>query len=158
MRFAVPHSTPFFTSNTTHSFIQRVDSSVPLGYRSPEWPSLYWPLPIGTSQPYYLYFASDIWRFTLYWTLLFFGAMHLVVAGWACIVQWRNWKLIWVVPVVYAAIGGLEALVAGSIVGGLLGAVYQAGYFKMSTWIPFVWAFINALVLILSSFAIHGGL
>ena len=39
-----------------------------------------------------------------------------------------------------------------------LGGVYNAGYFRMSTWIPFVWALINALVLILSSFAIHGGL
>ena len=36
--------------------------------------------------------------------------------------------------------------------------VYQAGYFEMSTWIPFVWAVINTLVLILSSFAIYGGL
>jgi hypothetical protein len=39
-----------------------------------------------------------------------------------------------------------------------LGGVYQAGYFEMSTWIPFVWAVINTLVLILSSFAIYGGL
>jgi hypothetical protein len=37
-------------------------------------------------------------------------------------------------------------------------AEYQAGYFKMSTWIPFVWAVVNTLVLILSSFAIYGGL
>jgi hypothetical protein len=39
-----------------------------------------------------------------------------------------------------------------------LGGVYQAGYFEMSTWIPFIWAVINTLVLILSSFAIYGGL
>lgn len=39
-----------------------------------------------------------------------------------------------------------------------IGAVYQSGYYRMSTWIPFVWAFINTLVLILSSFAIQGGL
>jgi hypothetical protein len=36
--------------------------------------------------------------------------------------------------------------------------VYQSGYFKMSTWIPFVWGLISAVVLVLSSFAIHGGL
>ena len=54
--------------------------------------------------------------------------------------------------------GALEGLIAGSIVGGLLGGVYQSGYFEMSTWIPFVWGCINALVLILSSFAIYGGL
>lgn len=39
-----------------------------------------------------------------------------------------------------------------------IGGVYNAGYFRMSTWIPFVWALINTLVLILSSFAIQGGL
>jgi hypothetical protein len=39
-----------------------------------------------------------------------------------------------------------------------LGGVYQSGYFEMSTWIPFVWGAINAMVLILSSFAIYGGL
>jgi hypothetical protein len=39
-----------------------------------------------------------------------------------------------------------------------LGAVYIAGYFQMSTWIPFVWALINVFVLILSSFSIQGGL
>jgi hypothetical protein len=39
-----------------------------------------------------------------------------------------------------------------------LSAVYTAGYFKMSTWIPFSWGVVNALVLILSSFAMQGGL
>ena len=39
-----------------------------------------------------------------------------------------------------------------------LGGVYQSGYYKMSTWIPFIWALISAVVLVLSSFAIHGGL
>jgi hypothetical protein len=52
---------------------------------------------------------------------------------------------------------GSEMYVLG-LMNNRLGGVYNAGYFKMSTWIPFVWALINALVLILSSFAIHGGL
>jgi hypothetical protein len=46
----------------------------------------------------------------------------------------------------------------GELTCNRLGGVYQAGYFKMSTWVPFVWALVNALVLILSSFAIQGGL
>ena len=62
------------------------------------------------------------------------------------------------VPPLFAAVGALEGLIAGAIVGGLLGGVYQSGYFEMSTWIPFVWGCINAMVLILSSFAIYGGL
>jgi len=39
-----------------------------------------------------------------------------------------------------------------------LGAVYNSGSFKMSTWIPFVWSLINVLILIVSSFSIQGGL
>ncbi|OWY41655.1 integral membrane protein [Alternaria alternata] len=140
------------------SFIQRVDSAVPLGYTTPPFPSLYWPLPAGTTQSFYLYRPDDILRFTVYWTLLLVGGIHFITAIWACVVQWRNWKLIWIALPVFSFVGGVEALVAGAIVGGLLGGVYQAGYFEMSTWIPFVWAVINTLVLILSSFAIYGGL
>jgi hypothetical protein len=106
-------------TNNFYSFVQRVDSATPPGYKRPSFPSLYWPLPLGASRAYYLYHPTDIWRFTTYWTLLFYGAVHLVVAAWACIVQWRNWKLIWIAPVVYAVIGGLEGMVAGSVVGGL---------------------------------------
>ena len=47
---------------------------------------------------------------------------------------------------------------AGSIVGLILGTVYGAGYYKMSTWMPFLWGLINVLVLILASFSIQGGL
>jgi hypothetical protein len=39
-----------------------------------------------------------------------------------------------------------------------LGGVYTAGFFRMSTWIPFTWGITNALVLILASFAIQGGM
>jgi hypothetical protein len=102
-----------------HSFIQRVKSAAPLGYTTPDFPSLYWPLPVGASQSYYLYNPSDIVRFTVYWTLLLVGGIHLIVALWACITQWRNWKLIWIAPTVFVVIGGIEALVSGAIVGGL---------------------------------------
>ena len=44
------------------------------------------------------------------------------------------------------------------LIANRLGAVYNAGGFKMSTWIPFVWSLISVLVLILSSFSIQGGL
>ncbi|KAF1961711.1 hypothetical protein CC80DRAFT_488147 [Byssothecium circinans] len=140
------------------SFIQRARSSAPQGYVTPEFPSLYWPSPIRGSQHVYLYYPNDVWRFTILWTVIFFSVIHFAAAAWASVVQWRNWRLIWITPVIYVGIGSIEGFIAGSAVGGLLGGVYQAGYFTMSTWIPFVWALVNALVLILSSFAIHGGL
>ncbi|KAH0394149.1 hypothetical protein KCU89_g11665, partial [Aureobasidium melanogenum] len=79
-------------------------------------------------------------------------------AAFAMAIQWRNWKLIWLVPIVFGFIGAVEAIIAGNVVGGLLSGVYSAGYFRMSTWIPFSWGAINSLVLILSSFAIQGGI
>jgi hypothetical protein len=39
-----------------------------------------------------------------------------------------------------------------------IGAVYIAGKVAMSTWIPFIWGWINVLVIIVSSFTIQGGL
>lgn len=60
-----------------------------------------------------------MWRFTLYWTLVCVGGVHLVAATYACAVQWRNWKLIWITPVVYAVIGTIEAIIAGCVTGGL---------------------------------------
>jgi hypothetical protein len=63
-----------------------------------------------------------------------------------------------VVWIIYAVIAAMEGLLAGSITGALLGGVYNAGYFRMSTWIPFVWGLINSMVLILGGFAIQGGL
>lgn len=87
------------------------------------------------------------------------------------------------VGVLYMAVAGIEAVLAGGVVGLMyevffcfdflakkaengtrrliwirLGAIYNAGGFKMSTWIPFVWAWVNLLILIISSFSIHGGL
>lgn len=114
-----PHRFFKHPTHTPPSFITRTGSAAPPNYETPGWPSLYWPLPTSVSQPHYLYYPGDIWRFTLIWTLLFFGAMHMVVALWACAIQWRNWKVIWIAPIVYAVVGGIEGMIAGSIVGGL---------------------------------------
>jgi hypothetical protein len=106
---------------TAASFLQSLTPTnpAPPDYVTPPFPALYFPFPIRGPQENYLYHATDIWRFTVLWTLLFFAAVHVAAAGYAIIVQWKNWKLIWIVPIVYAVIGGLEAFVAGSVVGGL---------------------------------------
>ncbi|KAK4986824.1 hypothetical protein LTR50_005035 [Elasticomyces elasticus] len=94
-------------------------TTAPISYTTPPFPSLYWPFPISGAQIEYLYNAHDMWRFTLLWTLIIVVATHLVAAGYAMITQWRSWKVIWIVPVIYGLVGGVEALIAGSVVGGL---------------------------------------
>ncbi|KAF7888866.1 hypothetical protein EAF00_009166 [Botryotinia globosa] len=140
----------------------RIDNPAPLDYSTPPFPSLYWPLHPKPGVPNYLYYAHDIWRHTLLWTLIVYGITHMAVAAWAVAMQLGKgknaWQYAWIIPLVYALIAGIEALLAGSLVGLILGAIYNAGYFQMSTWIPFIWALINVLVLIISSFAIQGGL
>jgi hypothetical protein len=91
----------------------------PLSYVPPPFPSLYWPFPDSGTQTAYLYDARSMWRFTLYWTLICVVGVHMAAAGYACVMQYRNWKIIWVVPVIYLVIGGIEALIAGNVVGGL---------------------------------------
>jgi hypothetical protein len=144
----------------------------PLNYVVPPFPSLYWP--VGTDvKPYYLYHATDVWRFTVIWTLLFFGALHIPTSAYAVAmlmrtmggngkdrVKMRGYIMLacTMLPVVYAVVSAAQAFLAGSVVGGLLGAVYNAGYFKMSTWIPFVWGLVSAATLVLSGFAIQGSM
>jgi len=163
---------------------------IPLPYATPPFPSLYWPIRANPGQAQYLYLLSDIWRFTLYWTLITIVSAHILVATWAVLMQFlsahhrrkyldspvgrrlsnKNRKLlgenpitetigwVWLIPTVYMVVGGIEALLAGSLVGLVLGAVYNAGYFRMSTWTPCLWGIINMLVLVVSSFRIQGGL
>ena len=39
-----------------------------------------------------------------------------------------------------------------------LGAVYEAGNFRMSTFVPMIWGGVNVMVLIVTSFPMQGGL
>ena len=151
-------------------------TQIPQGYVTPKWPSLYWPIRAPLGAPAYLYYTTDIWRFTLYWTLLQYSAVHIFASIWAVLMQLHSaftlrhkgyaastsvkqtlgW--VWIVPVIYCVVGGIEALLAGSVVGLVLGAVYSAGNYKMSTWMPFLWGQVSVLVIILGSFSIQGGL
>ncbi|EER24087.1 uncharacterized protein CIMG_10628 [Coccidioides immitis RS] len=131
---------------------------VPGDYSVPPFPSLYTPLGPSRDEAKYLVFTGDMWRFTLFWTLILYSGVHIAAAACVVITQWHSWKVIWAVPVFYILIAGLEGLLAGSVVGLLIGAVYEAGNLKMITWLPFIWGCINTLVLILSGFSIQGGL
>ena len=109
----------FLINTNSMDFLKTVVDVKPPDYEPPPFPSLYWPFPVSGSQTAYLYDARPMWRFTLYWTLICVTTVHMTAAGYACIIQYRNWKVIWVVPIIYLIIGGLEALIAGNVVGGL---------------------------------------
>lgn len=137
----------------------RIYNAAPLDYATPSFPSLFWPIEPKPGVANYLYYTHDIWRFTLLWTLIAYATVHLAVAAFAVLMQLGKgkaaWKYVWLIPLVYAVVAGIEALIAGSLLGLILGAVYSAGYFHMSTWIPLIWSLISVLVLILASFSVQ---
>jgi hypothetical protein len=94
-----------------------MSSRVPLDYSAPAFPSLYLSLFGVAGENNYLYYTEDIWRFTLCWTLILYGGTHLAVAFCAVAVQWRNWRVMWAVPLIYGIVAGMEALLAGSVTG-----------------------------------------
>lgn len=102
--------------------------SPPLGYRAPQWPSLYWPFDAGPNDPQYLYyptgiypfaslFDQDIWRFTLFWTFAIFGVVFLAAGLWAWSVYFLKTKWAVLIPILYVLSGEFIALVSGTIVG-----------------------------------------
>ena len=88
---------------------------------SPPFPSLFWPPQKSTIK---LYELDEMWKFTLFWTLILYGLFHLGAVGVAVLMQVgkrrSNWKYLWLVPLIYACIAGAEALIAGSVVGLML--------------------------------------
>jgi hypothetical protein len=95
-------------------------------YTAPAFPSLYWP---PQAYSYTLVNLSDIWKFTLIWTVIIYAIFHLGVAAIALAMQIgkprSNWKYLWIVPVTYTLIAGSQALFAGSIVGLMLVTCYE---------------------------------
>ncbi|KAI5840060.1 hypothetical protein DFP73DRAFT_196229 [Morchella snyderi] len=138
------------------SWNYHLSSVAPPGYDTPPFPSLYWPINPKPGTAAYLFYSTDIWRFTTFWTLIVYAAFHLAAGIWAFAMH--PTKLSFGVPFLYAILGGIEAAMSGTIVGFILAAVYNAGFFRMSTWIPFVWSIINVMVLLISSFSLQGGL
>ncbi|KAK4694191.1 hypothetical protein P7C71_g3351, partial [Lecanoromycetidae sp. Uapishka_2] len=128
------------SSNTT--------TQVPPGYSTPPFPSLYWLIgPDNVVKPAYLYHERDIWRFTLFWTIIIYEAAHLAVGFYAVAMVWwggrnglkpakakgkrneatrekedggakvKKLRVLWMVPIVYGLVAGIEAVLAGSVVG-----------------------------------------
>lgn len=132
--------------------------NVPIGYLTPLFPLLYWPL--GPDRPkflnLFLYYSRDVWQFTVYWLLFFFVSAY-ALAGVASALnmefKWHranravrrrsktvDWRP-WVVILTYVLMGAVQGFVGGAAVGLLLLTIYRAGALAMSTWIPFGWGF-----------------
>ncbi|OAA64134.1 integral membrane protein [Akanthomyces lecanii RCEF 1005] len=138
-------------------------SDLPPNYKTPPFPSLnVHTLSDETSDKIYtLYHIGDIWRFTTVWTVIVYAVFHMgavMVAFMTHGFKRRSWKLLWLAPIVYLSVAGVEAVLSGSIVGLIVGAVYQSGNYEMNTWIPCIWGFVCLLILLISSFTIQGAL
>jgi hypothetical protein len=98
-----------------------VRRDIPAEYTVPPFPSLFWP-PQASS--IILYELDEMWKFTLFWTLILYGLFHLGAVGIAVLMQggkrMSSWKYLWLVPLIYALIAGFEALIAGTLVGLML--------------------------------------
>ena len=94
----------------------------PDGYSTPPFPSLNVETLFDTTQNrrYTLYYLRDIWWYTTLWTLIIFLFFHLSAVFIAMFTHgWTksSWKYIWIVPVSYVVVAGVEAVISGSIVG-----------------------------------------
>ncbi|ORY02434.1 hypothetical protein K493DRAFT_162943, partial [Basidiobolus meristosporus CBS 931.73] len=123
----------------------------PPGYVGPPWPSLYWPFN-GDVSGTYLYYLHDVWIFTMVWTLIFSGVVHGVLGVWAFFaIQRTRWSPL--IPISFLLLGSITAFCSGSVIGIVLAIVYNAGSFRMSTWVPCLWGMIYTLVCIMSSYS-----
>ncbi|GMK56577.1 hypothetical protein CspeluHIS016_0304170 [Cutaneotrichosporon spelunceum] len=156
-------------------------SRTPDSYVVPPFPSLYNPSIVSTRQQrgYFLPDATSIWKFTFYWTLILMSATFEACAALAVFAQLlsrsaarrrdaaanagRRSKFrlrrrsplyfLLLIPIAMGAIATFVSLVSGTVVGFALAAVYNAGGFAMSTWVPFMWGMIQVVVLIIASYS-----
>lgn len=98
------------------------NNQVPPNYQTPPFPSLnVRNLTDQTENKIYtLYYIGDAWRFTVIWTLIVYALFHLgavMIALFTHGARKKSWKLLWVTPIVYLTVAGLEAILSGSVVG-----------------------------------------
>ncbi|KAI8054912.1 hypothetical protein BDF21DRAFT_441142 [Thamnidium elegans] len=117
---------------------------LPYGYKTaPDWPSLYWPFGHGFDPlnliadiPHSLYYLSGIWAF-------------IMLAKSRTL----KWYILITIPFVFVLGGAITSFVTSSVIGVALSFVYNAGFFVMSTWIPFLWALIHILIVLVGSYS-----
>lgn len=140
--------------------------NVPLGYVTPGFPGLYWALSGAPAK--YLYYPSDIWRFTVFWVIIFFVAAYtLVGCGLAANMVLRRSRLPalakrvtlfsrlkpFLIAVSYIIMGLAQGFIIGAIIGVVLSVIYRAGSLTMNVWVPFCWGLAAILYHICSSYS-----
>ncbi|GMM53137.1 May24 protein [Starmerella bacillaris] len=132
------------------------DGDVPVGYVSPPFPSLLFNLSENPYTSALLFYAWDIYVFTVYWFLIFSIGMHFVIVSVIIAVNYKrniaNQATLLIIFLSYIVCGAFYGYVLGSFVGLLLGAIYRAGALHMSTWVPFTWALGVMMFTIFSSY------
>lgn len=121
-------------------------------YFTPPFPSLYWPINNEKYSWAYLYYIPDIWFFTAAWTMIFFAGFYAISAMISVVSHRRTfdlYKVVWVF--FYLAVGATHGLVSGTVIGFLIGVMYRAGLFGMSTWIPLCVAVVQVLLIVVST-------
>ncbi|CCF59406.1 hypothetical protein KAFR_0G03730 [Kazachstania africana CBS 2517] len=137
-------------------FFDTKEQSVPIGYITPKFPSLYWP--IGFDESFdnaFLYSVVDIWKFTLYWSLIFNGAFYVSAGAVACLTTKKKSRSL-LIFATYTVFGGLQGVIVGTVMGFLVGTIYRAGLFGMSCWIPMCCAVAQILYDVLVSYSTVG--
>lgn len=94
----------------------------PANYETPLFPSLNVKtlLDRTPNRVYTLYYISDVWKFTVLWTLITYAFFHLAAVLIALFnhgLKKSSWRFLWAVPITYLFIAGIEAIIAGSVVG-----------------------------------------
>ncbi|KAI9225789.1 MAG: hypothetical protein DHS80DRAFT_19768 [Piptocephalis tieghemiana] len=129
-----------------------VSFTAPVEYTVPSFPSLYWP-PTGQNHRNDLYDVYHIWLFTMCWTVILFFGVYGSAGLWAVWVFRHKSRAAILSPVILSSLACLGAFISGSIIGLCLGLIYTAGHYSMSTWVPFLWAIIQALVSIMGAYS-----
>jgi len=100
---------------------QRATNYPPADYVTPPFPSLSFQLyDVTREHRLSLYYISDIWRFTVLWTIIIYGAVHVASAAAAIIMQGgkkRSWMYLWLAPLLYLCVAIFQGLFVGSVIG-----------------------------------------
>lgn len=135
--------------------LEITNGDVPVGYIRPDFPALSFTLSENPYTSALLFYAWDIYVFTVFWFLIFSIGLHVIVVAVVYITGYKRREMTWshtaFVFVSYVALGAFYGFVLGSFIGLLLGSIYRAGALHMSTWVPFTWAFGVTLFTIFSS-------